>query len=87
MIKSFNSLRLDIITINEKIGQRVKISVIMQEDTVALSEMVVTGYGAKKEMVSDSYSRAAPASASYGGRHPFPRYNSNFNTEGYAGIE
>ncbi len=75
------------ITINEKIGERIKISVIMQEDTVALSEMVVTGYGAKKEMTSDSYSRAAPASVSYGGRQPFQRYNNNFNTEGYAGIE
>jgi Ca-activated chloride channel homolog len=75
------------LTINEKIGERIKISVIMQEDTVALNEMVVTGYGAKKEMVSDSYSRAAPISASYAGRQPFQRYNNKFNTEGYAGIE
>jgi Ca-activated chloride channel family protein len=75
------------LTINEKIGERSKISVIIQEDTVALSEMVVIGYGAKKDMASESYSRAAPASASYGGRHSFPRYNDNFNTEGYAGTE
>ena len=63
-----------------------KINVIMQENTVALNEMVVTGYGAKKDMASKAYTMAAPSSADYGGRHSFPRYNNNFNTEGYAGV-
>lgn len=75
------------LTINEKIGDRSKVSVVMQENPVALSEMAVTGYGAKKEMESKAYSMAAPVSDGYNGRHSFPRYNNNFNTEGYAGIE
>ena len=40
------------LTVNEKIGDRSKINVIMQEDTVALNEMVVIGYGAKKDRES-----------------------------------
>lgn len=75
------------LTINEKIGDRTKISIMLEEDITALNEIVVTGYGAKKEMVSDSYSTAVPAPASYNGKHSFQRYNNSFNTEGYAGIE
>jgi Ca-activated chloride channel family protein len=75
------------VTVSEKIGERSTISVIMKEDTAALNEMVVIGYGAKKDMVSEAYSMAAPSSATYGARHSFPRYNNNFNTEGYAGLE
>jgi Ca-activated chloride channel family protein len=75
------------VTVSEKIGERSTISVIMKEDTAALNEMVAIGYGAKKDMVSEAYSMAAPSSATYGARHSFPRYNNNFNTEGYAGLE
>ena len=75
------------LTVSEKIGERSKISVILHQDTVTLNEMVVTGYGAKKDMASKAYSMAAPASASHSGRHSFPGYNNNFNTEGYAGID
>ncbi len=75
------------ITINEKIGERSKISVVMHEDTVELNEMVVIGYGAKKERESKAYAMAAPASDAYIGRHSFQRYNNDFNTEGYAGTE
>jgi Ca-activated chloride channel family protein len=75
------------LTVNEKIGERSIISVILHEDTVALNEMVVIGYGAKKDVASKAYSMVAPASAAYGGRHSFPGNIDNFNTEGYAGID
>jgi Ca-activated chloride channel family protein len=75
------------LTLNEKIGERSKISVVMHEDSVVLNEIVVAGYGAKKDMESKAYSMAAPVSDAYSGSHSIPRYNNNFNTEGYAGIE
>jgi Ca-activated chloride channel homolog len=73
------------LTVSEKIGERSMISAIMREDSVALNEIVVTGYGAKKDMSSKAWPTAAPVSASYEGRHSFERYNDNFNTEGYTG--
>ena len=73
-------------TINEKIGERTVINVTMKEEAVALEEMVVTGYGSKKDMPSKSYTTAAPSYAAYDSRHSFQRYNNNFNTEGYAGV-
>ncbi len=75
------------VTVTEKIDGRNTINIKMHEDIAALNEMVVVGYGAKKDMASESYTMAAPSSVSYGGRHSFPRYNNNFNTEGYAGID
>ena len=74
------------ITVSEKIGERSLINVVMQEDNLALDEIVVIGYGSKKERASESFSMAAPSSAAYGAKHFFQRYNDNFNTEGYAGI-
>ncbi len=75
------------VTVTEKIEGRNTINIIMHEDIAALNEMVVVGYGAKKDIDSKSYSMAVPSSVGYGGRHSFPRYNNNFNTEGYAGID
>lgn len=74
------------ITINETIGERSLINVVMQEADLALDEIVVIGSGTKKERSSEYFSMAAPTSASYGAKHSFQRYNDNFNTEGYAGI-
>ena len=74
------------ITVSEKIGERSLINVVMLEEKVALDEIVVIGYGSKKERASESFSMAAPSSAAYGAKHFFQRYNDNFNTEGYAGI-
>ena len=74
------------ITVSEKIGERSLINVVMQENNLALDEIVVIGYGSKKERASESFSMAAPSSAAYGAKHFFQRYNDNFNTEGYAGI-
>ena len=75
------------ITVSEKIGDRSNINVVMNEEVMALEEMVVTGYGSKKEMASKAYDMAAPSSGVYRGRHSIPMYNNNFNTEGYAGID
>ncbi len=77
---------LGYITVSEKIGERSLINVVMHEDKVALDEIVVIGYGSKKDRASESFSMAAPSSAAYGAKHFFQRYNDNFNTEGYAGI-
>lgn len=75
------------ITVSEKIDSRSIINVIMKEDLVSLNEMVVVGYGSVKGVASRSYAAAEAAPASYGGRHPFRRFDNNFNTEGYAGRE
>ena len=73
-------------TVQEKIGERTVINVIMKEEVVALNEMVVVGYDAKIDMASKSYLMAAPSGIAYGSRHSFQRYNNNFNTEGYASV-
>lgn len=75
------------ITVNEKIDSRSIINIVLKEDLVSLDEIVVTGYGVRKDMASKSYTVAEAAPASYGGRHSFQRFNGNFNTEGYAGRE
>ncbi|MBS1231621.1 MAG: von Willebrand factor type [Bacteroidetes bacterium] len=75
------------VTVSEKIDGRKTINIIMYKDIAALNEMVVVGNGAKKDIASKSYSMAVPSSVGYGGRHSFPRYNNNFNTEGYAAID
>ena len=74
------------VTINEKIAERSVINVLMPENKIALDEIVVIGYGSKKDRASESYATAAPSSAAYGAKHFFQRYNNDFNTEGYAGI-
>ncbi len=73
-------------TIKEKIGERTVINITMKEVTVALDEMVVTGYGKKTDMASKPSAMSAPSYAAYDSRHSFQRYNNNFNTEGYAGV-
>ncbi len=73
-------------TINENIGERTVINITMKEEKVALEEMVVTGYGKKQDMASKSYPMAAASYAGYDSRRSFQRYNNNFNTEGYAGV-
>ncbi len=74
------------ITVEEKIKDRTIINVKMEEEITALNEMVVTGYGTKRERESKSYDMAAPVSASVSSGSAFQRYNNNFNTEGYAAV-
>jgi Ca-activated chloride channel family protein len=69
-------------TVGESISGKDVINVVMKPEVVALDEMVVVGYGAKK----DKASMAAPMSSASYERGSFQRYNNNFNTEGYASI-
>lgn len=74
-------------TIEEKIDNRAIINVKMSPEVTALQEVVTTGYGAKSERAVGSKVMAAPVSMmSYDSQRSFPRYNNNFNTEGYAPV-
>jgi len=75
------------ITKQENIGQRTTINVIMSEAAVAMDEIVVAGYGSKREMASKAVSMAAEAGHGYHSFTPGNRFNNNFNTEGYAGVD
>jgi Ca-activated chloride channel homolog len=68
-----------------QIAGRLVINVKMSDSVDALQEVVVIGYGSKKERSSASYSMAAPASV-YDSHRGFNPYNGNFNTEGYAAV-
>jgi Ca-activated chloride channel family protein len=71
----------------EKIGERSTINIVLKEEILALDEMVVTGYGTKREKAMVGAVMAAPSSRSVSGSgQPFQRYNNNFNTEGYAAV-
>ena len=56
----------------------------MSEAAVAMDEIVVAGYGSKREMASKAVSMAAEAGHGYHSFTPVNRFNNNFNTEGYA---
>ena len=73
-------------SVEEKIGDRTVIDVRMTGELTSLQEMVVVGYGSKKERAADSYAMASPSSKVYDSRQSFQRYNNNFNTEGYAAV-
>jgi len=72
------------VTTEQKIGDRNVINVTMKPEVLALAELVVTGYGSKKDYAAKS----APmvAGVAYESKANFQRYNSNFNTEGYASV-
>ncbi len=73
-------------TVEEKIGERDIINVKMTLDVSSLQETVVTGYGARRDISYGSVAKAAPAGVSYESKRAFQRFNSNFNTEGYASV-
>jgi Ca-activated chloride channel homolog len=73
-------------TVEEKIRDRTIINVKMEQEVTALQEIVVTGYGAKRERASKSYDMAAPMVAGVNSTQSFQRFNNNFNTEGYAAV-
>jgi len=73
-------------TVEEKIGDRSIINVIMKESVGSLQEVVVTGYGSGKDRASKSVSMAAPSVMDFKSQSSFQRYNDNFNTEGYAAL-
>jgi Ca-activated chloride channel homolog len=71
-------------TTEQKIGERNVINVTMKPEVLALDELIVTGYGSKKDYAA----KTAPmvAGVAYESRANFQRYNNNFNTEGYASV-
>jgi Ca-activated chloride channel family protein len=71
-------------TVEVKIGEKSLINVTMKPEIISTDEMMVTGYGAKKEMVSQV--SPALAAVAYESKAYFQRYNRNFNTEGYAPV-
>jgi Ca-activated chloride channel family protein len=73
-------------TVEEIIGNRSVIDVQMKEEVTVMEELVVTGYGARKDMASKSVYASAPAMRAYDSNGSFQRYNNNFNTEGYAAV-
>jgi Ca-activated chloride channel family protein len=73
-------------TLHENVGGRSVVNVKLTMEVVALDEMVVTGYGTKKEMASKAISMEAPSGHGYQSRPALNRFNSNFNTEGYASV-
>ena len=73
-------------TVREVIGQRTVINVIMKAESVSMDEIVVTGYGTKRDIASKAVSMAAPSGYNRISHQPINRYNQDFNTEGYAGI-
>jgi Ca-activated chloride channel family protein len=72
------------VTVEQKIGDKNIINVTMTQEIAVVEDMVVVGYGTKKDMAS----KAAPmvAGVAYESRAHFQRYNNNFNTEGYASV-
>ncbi len=73
-------------TLQENVGGRSVVNVKLSKEVVALDEMVVTGYGTKKEMASKAVSMAAPSGHEYYSRPVVNRFNRDFNTEGYASV-
>ena len=71
-------------TIEQKSGIKNSINVTMSPEIAAFDEMIVTGYGVKKDKGS-VYAPMAAAMASES-KANFKRYNNNFNTEGYAPV-
>ena len=72
------------VTVEQKIGDRSIINVTMKPEIVAMDELIVTGYGVKRDYAA----KAAPSvtGIAYESRASFQRYNNNFNTEGYASV-
>ena len=72
------------VTVEQKIGDRNIINVTMKPEIIQLEDMATAGYVSKKDMASEV--RLMVPGVAYKSRAHFPRYNNNFNTEGYAPI-
>jgi Ca-activated chloride channel homolog len=70
--------------LEELIGGRGVINVMMVNELIQLEEIVDRNYMIKNR--KESKSMAATYGGLYPASSPYPRYNDNFNTEGYASI-
>ncbi len=73
-------------TVEEKIGDRSVINVKMKAEAIPLEEIVSSRYDVKREMASKSMIMGAPAGMAYNSGYHIPRFNNDFNTEGYASV-
>ncbi|MBK7628214.1 MAG: von Willebrand factor type A domain-containing protein [Bacteroidales bacterium] len=73
-------------TVEEIIGNKSVINIKMNEEITLMDELVVTGYGARKDIATRSPYASAPSMRAYESKGSFQRYNNNFNTEGYASV-
>ncbi|MFZ0282550.1 MAG: von Willebrand factor type A domain-containing protein [Bacteroidales bacterium] len=73
-------------TVQENVGERSVINVKLAAEVVSLDEMVVVGYGSKRETASKAATMADPSGYGYHTRQPVNRFNNDFNTEGYASV-
>lgn len=71
-------------SVEEKIGDLNVINVTMHEDVSSLQEVVVTGYGSKRDRAPRSVGASAPAA--YNSAKAFRGFNYDQNTEAYASI-
>ncbi len=72
------------VTIEQKIGDRSIVNVTLKQESMVLDEVVMTGYGNKRDMALKAAQMGA--GAVYESGYFFPRYNPDFNTEGYAAV-
>ncbi len=72
------------VTVEQKIGDRNIINVTMKPEILHLEDMVAADYVTGREVANKAASIAS--GVAYKSRAHFPRYNNNFNTEGYAPI-
>ena len=76
-------------SVEEKINGRTIINVVMGPDNLALEEVMVVGYGVRKEraaVVAGAADMAYTSSYPKTGGVRVQRYDNNFNTEGYASV-
>ena len=73
-------------TVKENIGNKSIVNVKMKATFVAFEEFAATGSMDKKDLSSKTMAMAAPSGGGYQSRSAFPRFNGNFNTEGYASV-
>ena len=73
--------------VEEKINGRLVINVIMEEDGLALQEVVTIGYGSRRPVSQKAERDNASPSVAYDRTVvSYKRYNREFNTEGYSPV-
>ena len=72
-------------TIEEKIGSRTIINVVMKGEVVSMDEIAVIGYGSTRK-ASKSEAETSGYGIALHSRAPVQHFNNDFNTEGYAGV-
>jgi Ca-activated chloride channel family protein len=75
--------------VEEKINKRTIINVRMKAAVIPITvnDAVVNSHGVKKDEAAEYLMvMSAPSAGAYKSKQAFQRYNDNFNTEGYAGV-